>query len=137
MEEFESEITPWLESDGTVPARHLVAGLVIEGFKRASAADSEDAKALVYCCVLRSTDLEAMLSEIKLTGEYDMGSESELRAGELPGFRDFDPGTAAGSNNWRLIKEILVAYCMAASQWTQQWTSRRQKYCGSSCRSPV
>ena len=64
VEEFESEIIPWLESDGTVPAQHLVAGLVIEGFKRASAAVSEDAKALVYCCVLRSTDLEAICHAI-------------------------------------------------------------------------
>ena len=29
VEESESEIIPWLESDGTVPAQHLVAGLVI------------------------------------------------------------------------------------------------------------
>jgi hypothetical protein len=89
VEEFESETIPWLESDGTVPAQHLVAGLVMEGFKRASAAVSEDAKALVYCCVLRSKDLGGMLSEIELIGEYDMDSESELRAEELPGFKDF------------------------------------------------
>jgi hypothetical protein len=111
VEEFESEVTPWLETDGTVPAQHLVAGLVIEGFKRASAAVSEDAKALVYCSVLRSGELREMLAEIKQTGEYDMEeSESEVRAGELPGFQNFDPLTTAGSDNWRLVKEILVAY---------------------------
>jgi hypothetical protein len=111
VEEFESEIIPWLESDGTVPAQHLVAGLVIEGFKRASAAISEDAKALVYCSVLRSGELREMLAEVKGTGEYDMEeSESDVRAGELPGFQNFDPLTAAGSDNWRLVKEILVAY---------------------------
>ena len=37
-------------------------------------------------------------------------SESEVRAGGLPGFQNFDPLTAAGSDNWRLVKEILVAY---------------------------
>ena len=74
MEEFESEIAPWLEADDTVSAQHPIAGLVVEGFKRASAAlaVSEDAKALVYCSVLRSGELREMLAEVKGTGEYDM-----------------------------------------------------------------
>ena len=111
VEEFESEVVPWLEADGTVPAQHLVAGLVVEGFKRASAAVSEDSKALVYCAVLRGSELREMLAEVEQTGEYDVeASESEVRAGELPGFQYFDPSTAAGSENWRLVKEILVAY---------------------------
>ena len=69
MEEFESEVTPWLEADGTVPAPHLIAGLVIEGFKHASAAVSEDVKALVYCSVLRSGELREVLAEAKVLAE--------------------------------------------------------------------
>ena len=111
VEDFEAEITPWLEADGSPPAQHLKAGLVIEGFKRASAAVAEDAKALVHCCVLRSGDLQVMLSEVEQTGEYDMeASESVERVGQLPGFRDFDPATAGGSENWDLVKQILVCY---------------------------
>ena len=111
VDDFEAEVAPWLEADGSPPAKHMMAGLVIEGFKRASAAVSEDAKALVHCCVLRSGDIQVMLAEIEQTGEYDMeASESEERVGQLPGFRDFDPATAGGSENWDLVKKVLVAY---------------------------
>jgi hypothetical protein len=111
VDDFEAEVAPWLEADGSPPAKHMMAGLVIEGFKRASAAVSEDAKALVHCCVLRSGDIQSMPSEIRQAGKYDMKtSESEERVGQLPGFRDFDPATAGGSENWDLVKKVLVAY---------------------------
>ena len=98
VEDFEAEVTPWLEADGSPPAKHLISGLVIEGFKRASAAMAEDAKALVHCCVIRSGDIQVMLAEIEQTGEYDMeASESEERVGQLPGFKDFAPAKAVGS----------------------------------------
>ena len=57
----------------------MMAGLVIEGFKRASAAVTEDAKALVHCCVLRSGDIQVMLAEIEQTGEYDMEASESRR----------------------------------------------------------
>ena len=64
--------------------------------------------------VLRGSELREMLAEVEETGEYNYDVEAsklEVRAGELPGFQYFDPSTAAaGSENWRLVKEILVAY---------------------------
>ena len=33
VDDFDAEVTPWLGADGSPPAKHMVAGLVIEGFK--------------------------------------------------------------------------------------------------------
>ena len=60
---------------------------------------------------VRSGDIQVMLSKIEQTDEYGMdASKSEERVGQLPGFRDFDPRTAGGSENWDMVKKVLVAY---------------------------
>ena len=38
VDDSEAEVAPWLEADGSPPAKHMMAKLMIEGFMRASTA---------------------------------------------------------------------------------------------------
>ena len=61
--------------------------------------------------VFRSGDLEILVAEVDKEGVFDMEiSEAEIKVAEMPGFRDFDPSTAAGRECWRQLRELFEAY---------------------------
>ena len=37
-------------------------------------------------------------------------SEQDVRVGDLTGFKDFDPSTAAGRMRWRQLRELFETY---------------------------
>ena len=96
-------------------AEHSMTSLLVEGVKRCGAeAVTEDARGLVMNAVFRSGDLEVLVAELKWIieeGVFDREiSEAEIKVAEMPGFRDFDPSTAAGRECWRQLRELFEAY---------------------------
>jgi hypothetical protein len=107
VNEFVEAVTP-----GNNPAAHSMAGTLICGFKRSgSKAVIGNLRGLCMNALHRSRDLGELISEVSTSGMFDREVAAvRIRANDMEGFQDFDPGTKQGRQRWVQLQELVVAF---------------------------
>ena len=107
VSEFIEAVTP-----GNNPAAHSMAGTIICGFKSSgSKAVVGNLRGLCMNALYRSRDLEELIGEVGRNGVFNREiAAMEVKASDMAGFRDFDPGTEQGMQRWVQLQELVVTF---------------------------
>ena len=65
---------------------------------------------LVCVAVRRWDQLEEVIAEVNISGKYDRSLCDHTGIMDEPGFKQFDPVTAAGAARWMQLRRLIIAY---------------------------
>ena len=106
LQEFTAAVVSWL-----TPRDHSMTSILMEGigFAKDSAA-SADIDNPVCVAVRRWDQLEQVIAEVNISGKYDRSVCDHTGIMDEPGFKQFDPVTAAGAARWMQLRRLIIAY---------------------------
>ena len=124
IQEFTAAVVSWL-----TPRDHSMTSILMEGigFSKDSAACT-DIDNLVCVAVRRWDQLEEVIAEVNISGKYDRSLCDHAGIMDEPGFKQFDPVTAAGAARWMQLRRLIIAYFKVPGSATGEMQRFRTAY---------